>query len=87
MEGRVNKINEAFGLGRKRRLVGWRVRKAQGAHRHSACDFCVGADIDMLFERPCDHPGSWQGTTGLFRMLETLESQWSQPQRDGARGG
>jgi 3-hydroxyacyl-CoA dehydrogenase/enoyl-CoA hydratase/3-hydroxybutyryl-CoA epimerase len=75
MEGRANKINATFGEGLAEAL-GW-TQELDGlkgiilgtAHK----DFCVGADIDMLYKER-DPERMWQGLndlTGLFRAIET----------------
>ncbi|MGB0589783.1 MAG: 3-hydroxyacyl-CoA dehydrogenase NAD-binding domain-containing protein [Myxococcota bacterium] len=76
MAGRANKINAAFGEGFLA-AVDWAEAQdglkgiiLETAHR----DFCVGADLDMLFgERdPARIFEACSGLSGLFRRLETL---------------
>ena len=76
MSGRANKINEEFGEGFLA-AVDWAEAQdglkgiiLESAHR----DFCVGADLDMLFGEtdPARIFEACSGLSGLFRRLETL---------------
>jgi 3-hydroxyacyl-CoA dehydrogenase / enoyl-CoA hydratase / 3-hydroxybutyryl-CoA epimerase len=76
MDGGVNKVNADFGLGLRAAIEAVATDKAikglivASGHR----DFCVGADLDMLFG--LDHPAEVYAMvsqiTGLYRRLETL---------------
>ena len=76
MEGRANKINQDFGEGFLAALdwaeaqEGLKGIIVASAHR----DFCVGADLDMLFGEtdPQRIFDACTGLSGLFRRLETL---------------
>lgn len=76
MEGGVNKVNDAFGLGLNEALdtlagvSGLKGLILASAHR----DFCVGADLDMLFKltEPADVFAMVSQINALFRKLETF---------------
>ncbi len=76
MDGGVNKVNADFGLGLHAALEAVAADKAikglivASAHR----DFCVGADLDMLFglTGPAEVYAMVSQITGLYRRLETL---------------
>jgi len=76
MDGGVNKVNADFGLGLNAALDAIADDKAikglivASAHR----DFCVGADLDMLFglTDPAQVYAMVSQITGLYRRLETL---------------
>ena len=76
MSGRANKINADFGEGLSAALDWAEAQEGlagiiiESAHR----DFCVGADLDMLFNEndPQRVFDACQGLSGLFRRLETL---------------
>ena len=75
MEGRANKINEAFGNGlaaavdEALAMDGLRGIIIGTAHR----DFCVGADIDVMFRErdPARVLEGVRGLSGLLRKIET----------------
>ncbi len=76
MEGRANKINAAFGEGLSAAVEWARTREGlegviiASAHK----DFCVGADIDMLYgmTTPEQMLALVQGLNRLFRQIETM---------------
>jgi len=75
MEGRANKINAVFGLGLKEALD-WAIQRPGlkgivlgSAHK----DFCVGADLDMLYKER-DPSTIYEGCRSLQMLFRDIET-------------